>query len=333
MTHQHEPIDFVVTWVDDRDELWRAKREKYASPKSKTGNMDIRYRDWDLLKFWFRGVEQNAPWVRHVYFVTDQQKPQWLNLEHPKLKWVNHTDFIPQEYLPVFNSNVIEWNLHRIPGLSDRFVYFNDDMFLIDKVQPTDFFVKGLPCDLPKVGMLFALDLFEFMLFNNMGLLNQNFSFKDSVKQNLGKWIKKNSPMDIMKLLVYCRNPHVPFIKSYHLHISYLKKTFEEMWEKEPEALHDTCTHKFRTKQDLTTWCVRDWQLLSGNFHPAKPIGKMFHTWGMKYDDSLLTYLKGKKGKVICLNDSDGEDEFEAHKEALYKAMNQLFPEKSAFEI
>ena len=116
------PIDFVIPWVDDSDPVWRAKKAQYTGVAASEGNEDARYRDWDTLKYWFRGVEKFAPWVRYIYFVTDNQKPEWLNVEHPKLKWVKHTDFIPEEYLPTFNSNVIELNLHRIDDLAEHFI-------------------------------------------------------------------------------------------------------------------------------------------------------------------------------------------------------------------
>ena len=70
--------------------------------------------------------------VRRIHFVTWGHLPSWLNKEHPKLNIVNHKDFIPEKYLPTFNSHAL-WNMHRIPGLAENFVYFNDDMFLIKR--------------------------------------------------------------------------------------------------------------------------------------------------------------------------------------------------------
>ena len=77
-------IDIVVLWVDDKDPQWQKKKAEYTGVMPVEGGEAARYRDWDTLKYWFRGVEKFAPWVRNVYFVTDNQKPCWLNLEHPK---------------------------------------------------------------------------------------------------------------------------------------------------------------------------------------------------------------------------------------------------------
>ena len=137
----------------------------------KVGNSEVRYRDWDTLKYWFRGVEKFAPWVGNIYFVTDDQKPEWLNVDHPKLKWVKHTDFIPKEYLPTFNSHAIFLNLHRIEGISEKFVLWNDDVFLLKDVSPDDFFVNGKPCDYPTLTFFNMCDFFGHLGLNNMILM------------------------------------------------------------------------------------------------------------------------------------------------------------------
>ena len=141
-----EKIDFVLTWVDGSDPDWLAQRREYQ-PGRGTDAGESRYRDWDNLQYWFRGVEKFAPWVNKIYFVTWGHVPKWLNTAHEKIQIVKHEDFMAPAYLPTFNINSIELNLHRIKGLSEHFVFFNDDMFLIDSVKPEDFFKNGLPCD------------------------------------------------------------------------------------------------------------------------------------------------------------------------------------------
>ena len=83
----------------------------------------------DNLQYWFRGVGKFAPWVNRIHFITYGHLPPWLNVDHPKINIVRHTDYIPKKYLPTFNSHVIELNIHRIEGLANCFVYFNDDTF------------------------------------------------------------------------------------------------------------------------------------------------------------------------------------------------------------
>ncbi len=328
-----DAIDFVVLWVDDKDPAWQEKKARYTGNDSREGNSEVRYRDWETLKYWFRGVEAFAPWVRYVYFVTDDQKPEWLNLDHPKLKWVKHREFIPGKYLPVFSSHPIEWNLHRIEGLAERFVYFNDDMFLLKETRPEDFFVRGEPCDFPVIGAIYSCGFFSHLLFNNMELINRHFSLKDSIRKNPWKWLKGQSVSGLAKLLLYGRKDLVPGMTAHHIPISYRKSTYQILWEKELDAIDATCRNRLRTKADVTPWCIRDWQILSGAFYPKRPIGKLFHTASMAYNDDAITYLRKQKGKVICLNDSEAENDFLLHKSRITEAFEKLLPEKSKFEL
>jgi len=124
-------IDFVVTWVDCNDAKWQEQYAKYKGTKLKLDAEEgARYRENNMFKYWFRAVEKYAPWVRKIHLITADQKPAWLNINHDKLNLVSHKDYIPEQYLPTFNSNVIELNIHRINDLSENFVLFNDDIFL-----------------------------------------------------------------------------------------------------------------------------------------------------------------------------------------------------------
>lgn len=326
-------IDIVIPWVDDTDPVWRKKKAEHTGAVYSEGNDDARYRDWDTLKYWFRGVEKFAPWVRYIFFVTDNQKPEWLNMEHPKLKWIKHTDYMPEEYLPTFNSSVILLNLNRIKELSEHFVLFNDDVFLIDKTEPEDFFADGKPCDLPDIGPLYPNGFFAHIIFNNICLINRHFSFKDSIAKNKKLWTAKQGISGRIKLLLYGRKELLPGSTSYHIQNSYTKSTFDKIWKEEYDVLHKTSLNKVRTVTDVTDWIVRDWQFMEGNFHPRKPNGKNFHTNSMSYSNEAIEYLKQRKGKVICLNDTEDETDFETHKKMIIDEFEKIFPEKSSFEI
>ena len=116
-------IDIVVTWVDGSDPEWLKERARYSGTPVELS--DVRFRDWGLMRYWFRGIEKYAPWVRKIHFVTWGHLPDWLDTTNPKLHIVKHTDFIPAEYLPTFNSHTIELNLHRIEGLAEQFIYLS----------------------------------------------------------------------------------------------------------------------------------------------------------------------------------------------------------------
>lgn len=124
------PIDIVYTWVDAGDPEWKASFARYLTPSSgEDGSGAHRFRSLDELRYSLRSVAQHVPWVRHIYIVTDRQRPRWL-LDDPRVSVVDHRDiFSRTDRLPVFNSHAIESQLHRIDGLSEHYVYLNDDVF------------------------------------------------------------------------------------------------------------------------------------------------------------------------------------------------------------
>ncbi len=150
MTVNDTKIDIVYTWVDGNDPKWLEKKGQYFHADEKYKNCikdqisEERYSDNQELLYSMRSVEYFAPWVNHIYIVTDQQSPSWLK-DCKNITIIDHTDIIPEQYLPTFNSSVIEAHLQNIPNLSEQFIYFNDDMLLGRKTIPSDFFKKGKP--------------------------------------------------------------------------------------------------------------------------------------------------------------------------------------------
>lgn len=142
-------IDYVFPYVDCDDPKWIEEYNKYV-PKEKekqntwsTGMQ--RFRSNDLLKYVFRSIEKNMPFIRKIHFIvmSESQVPEWIDRE--KIHVVLHKDFIPEEFLPTFNSNTIESFLGNIPGLSERFIYGNDDLFITSLCKESDFFEMNVP--------------------------------------------------------------------------------------------------------------------------------------------------------------------------------------------
>ena len=97
-----------------------------------------RFQDFNQLLFSLRSLETYAPWIRNVFIVTNGQKPDWLNLTTATV--ISHDQiFEKKEDLPTFNSRAIESHLHQIPGLSENFLYFNDDWAFTNHICPSDF--------------------------------------------------------------------------------------------------------------------------------------------------------------------------------------------------
>ncbi len=323
-------IDFIITWVDGSDIKWKEEKNKY-SPDS---NDSIRFRDWDQLKYWFRGVEKYAPWVNKIYFITCGQKPSWLNEKNEKLVLINHHEYIPLEFLPTFSSHPIELNFHRIKELSDNFVYFNDDMFLINKVGENDFFRNNTPCDdyieVP-LTMIGNNDPFNYILANNMEIINKNFDKRNVYSKNRHKFFSyKYGLKNNLKTLLMLPNNYFSSFQVTHLPASFNKETFIKVWEREGDMMRKTCKNKFRSKDDINQYIFKYWQYCTGNFFPrASSFGKSYII--ANDNEEIIDVIINKKYKVICLNDND-KINFEKAKEEINTAFEKIFPEKSSFE-
>lgn len=329
-------IDFVVMWVDGGDPIWQAKKAEYSKSvdTSKNSMNSVKaYRDWGTFKYWFRGVEKYAPWVNKVYLVTDQQKPSWLNIASEKLVLVDHSDILRKDYLPVFSANPIESNIHRIPGLSEQFVFFNDDVYLTAPVEPTDFFSEdGLPkyntALSPIIPERYGTGHFQV---NDMEIVTSYFS-RDEILKN-GKFLSfKQGWKNILKTLLYRNSKFICGFWENHLAHPLLKSTMELVWEKETAILEKTSASRFRNPSDTNIWLFKYWQIASGKYEVADPkLGDLFSLDHAGPDFWKL--LNSGKYKIMCINDGFNVQDEEQVMTDFIKAMEELFPEKSSFEL
>lgn len=334
-------IDFVITWVDGADPVWYKEKLETLKKQGKTAeemidNSTSRYRDWDILKYWFRGVEKFAPWVNQIHFVTYGHVPDWLNEKHSKLHIVKHEDFIPQEFRPTFSSHPIEWNFQRIEGLTENFVYFNDDMFLIKKVSPEDFFQGERPVDMlalqPDVAN--ADDqIMPYVYLNNAMVLAKYFDKRENMKKQPGAYFHPGYPLMYFGYnLLEMAFPRFTGFYTVHGPSPLKKESYCFFWKNEEELLHRVCCHPFRHKEDISQYVLREYQKLSGNFVP-KNIHKFCRYFNLQPENpELVKTITKQKSKCICINDSNFEIPYEKVKQELNHAFSILFPEKSQFE-
>lgn len=329
-----DKIDFVVTWVDGNDPEWQAEREKYLPGMDAADGSVIRYRDWDLMRYWFRGVEKFAPWVNKVYFVTCGHYPEWLNLAHPKLVHIKHTDYIPMEKLPTYNSNVIELYIHNIPDLSEQFVLFNDDMFLTDYVKETDFFMSGLPCETVRLGQVSANhpdNVFPHTILNNMAIINKHFNKRQVMKEYWSKFFSLKYGKDLLHNILQLPYPQFSAFFDTHLPTSHLKSTFETVWMEERKVFDRSGMHRFRSRDDVTHWLFKCWRICEGKVVPRS------NKWGKYLEinqfEQIVGAIRRHKYKVICISDSADISEISDYRKGLVAAFEKILPEKSSFEI
>lgn len=328
-------IDFVITWVDMDDPAWKAEFAQNSGKIDNTKNevSEARFRDHGLLRYWFRGVEKFAPWVRYIHFVTFNQKPEWLNVNHPKLKMVNHENFIPREFLPVFNINPIEIHLHKIPDLAEHFVYFNDDVFIISPIKQSRFFTNNLPNDIAAFRTNYGLSQYEKMLRNNIKLINRHFDKKEVLKRNHDKWFNQSygSKSRLTKLLR--ANRKFVTLRTPHNAQPYLKKTFESVWDKCRQELLLTAKSRFRNENNYTHELFRTWQICSSDFMPYNTYQdtKMFPL--VLKSKQAIRAVREQSYSLVCLNDHVMIRNYDQVMQELEASFESILPEKSGFEL
>ena len=236
------PIDLVYTWVNGNDPIWRAKKDKFlgkAGILHKDAKTNARFRDNDELKYSLRSVQNFAPWINHIFIITDGQTPSWLNTKHPKISIIDHKQIMPKNALPTFNSYAIESHLDNIPNLSEHFLYSNDDTMFGRNCIPEDFFnADGTPINVVKLRRPENI-----------------WTYKDLEKSNTAKIGLHGKNLAFTKKLVYDKTG-----KKYHCYPSHniepLRKSYftgvKKIFSKEFQT---TSYNKFRKYPEIS-WFI-----------------------------------------------------------------------------
>ncbi len=333
-------VDIVVLWVDGNDIEWLTEKARYENKTvADYSNGANRFRDWGLMKYWFRSIEAYAPWARKIHFVTWGHLPPFLDTSCEKLHIVKHTDYMPEGSLPTYSSRALELNLHRIEGLAERFIFLNDDMFLGKPLEKSDFFD-------PKTGfprMAFEEKPIRFIGdeawhhtdATDVGIINRNFKKRDKrLSEYPGKYLSRSyltkENVRSLALKLFCPEYYTGF-KQFHSFSPLLKSTFEEVWEKEPELMMSSTMHRFRVSTDPNQWVLLYWQLVKGAFVPRSNNEKLFDV-----DSSMLPELCRTIGAheltCFCINDPESLKDYEECADAIREAFEMTLPDKCIFE-
>ena len=293
-------MDIVITYVDGNDLVWKQDYEKYTNVPV----MQKRFRDWGTLKYLLRGVETRMPFIRNVYLVVSHpsQVPQWVNQDN--LKRVLHKDIIPEEFLPTFNCNPIEMNLHRIPGLDEEYLYFNDDMFPVGDCKPTDFFRDG------KAVIGYYTHFFSTNMYKK-------------ICRNSDKLARKASGL----------KPSIAFTRPQHICSPMFKSVCEELYEKVNPEIRETCATRTRTEHNLNQYLFLDYMNYNGLVINEKISNKHFSV-SIASPEKLKAFLQKPTRNLVCINDVHlSEKRYEMLRDAILDAFESVFPEKSKFEL
>ncbi|WP_334329707.1 Stealth CR1 domain-containing protein [Companilactobacillus sp. HBUAS59699] len=324
-------IDFVLLWVDGSDKKWSIKKSKYTGEiLSSALNSNERYRDYDTLKYWFRSIEKYANWVNHIFLVTDNQCPSWLNSDYSKVSVVDHKDFLDERNLPVFNSNAIELNLDKIKGLSENFVLFNDDFFVNDNIKKNIFFENGIPKDsaiitpiIPIYGGISNINN------NNIQLINKYYDKKNVIKNHYSKFFNFKYGTNVIRTLLMSPWNNFPGFLDLHIAIPYTKTQFRKARELAPEEFKKTSANKFRTNDDISHSFIRYKRMVDGEFIPRSM--KVSKYYSLKNIDNIISELSNPIHPLICINDAESYN-FDKEIQQIRDTLENKFNFKSKFE-
>lgn len=291
-------MDIVITYVDGNDPYWKQDYEKYTNVPV----MQKRFRDWGTLKYLLRGIEVNMPFVRNVFLVVSHpsQVPEWVDRDN--LRIVLHKDIIPAEYLPVFNSNPIEMHLHRIEGLAEEYIYFNDDIFPVAKCEETDFFrdgkgVLGFSCHLLSLGMY--------------------------------KRICRNS--DRLARKAMGMRPSVSFLRPQHICTPMFRSECEHLYSMVEEEILASLT-RTRTERNITQYLFLDYQYYKGRMIPER-ISARHCSAAVTSPEKVASCILRPERKLLCINDVKLDDRrYELLRNVVHESFEKIFPDKSRFE-
>ncbi len=307
-------IDLVYLWVDASDPKWLERKMVATGDFREGSETDSRAR-WesnDELKYSLRSMERYAPWVRKVFIVTDAQTPDWLDTSNPRVQVVDHTEILPPEALPTYNSRVIESHIYKIPGLAEHFLYANDDMFFNGDVEPGFFFAQdGYPIVRLKHKPLGKWHYFvKFLRGKRPGSYRTNVHKAAlMVQKKFGKY--------------YGSLPH-------HNIDAYKKSDFADVIEKTfADEARQATMHRTRTMNDLQRSVVLYYALAIGHAH-VKFVGNDESMRIPVQRADYAKYLRTRQPKLLCLNDTQRATE--ANRAQIKPFLEQLFPAPSAFE-
>ena len=292
-------VDIVITYVDGLDPVWQRDYEKYTNQPV----LEKRFRDWGTLRYLFRGIAENMPFIRKVHLVVshESQVPAWVNRDEVHI--VLHKDIIPAEYLPTFNCNPIEMHLHRIEDLDEEYLYFNDDVFPMKPCVASDFFDGG-HCFLGMSRHLLVLDMFKNICRNSDRLARKALGLK----------------------------PSFMFLRPQHVCTPMFKSECEELYGKVKEEIAKTSSARTRNGENLNQYLFLDYMYLKGRLINHR-LSKKHFSVGIVSGEKLRNFITKPSHQLVCINDVQlSEERYIELRKALLDAFEVRFPQVSKYE-
>ncbi|ADV47236.1 Stealth CR1 domain-containing protein [Nitratifractor salsuginis] len=343
-----DEIDFVLPWVDANDKDWQKSKDYYSPDLCNMYDNDkgiIRYRDTKTLKYALRSIEKYCPWYNKIHLITNGQKPEWLNFDHPKINLIIHEElYFDKTHLPTFNSSSIEMNLANLKNVSEKFIYLNDDFLIFNRLTKDRFFVDDKPVDFLVHGWIPRNRIYQFLrddsswvksLNNNIKLINSiTTPSKIKDKRNVffnPTYSMKDKISNFLLLNLYRR---YFFISHWHNAQPYTLSVLKEVYERFKKPMLECSKNRFRSDNDLTQYLYRYYHLATGKFYPYK-YNDFYYANITSYTalESILEELKDANFNFVSIYDNYRDEESDDILKKLTNFLEDKFPEKASFEL
>lgn len=284
------PIDAVFTWVNNHDPVWQEKfqtasQESRPYKQGRYAGDPARFANHNELYYSVHSVLKYLPWIRNIYIITDNQTPEWLNARYHNVHIIDHTEIIDRSYLPTFNSHIIEAHLHRIPDLSENFIYFNDDVFVARPLQRQHFFRNNNIASI-------------FIATKSLRKMQEKGTDTPTLAASFNgiRLLKRHYNINIDAPLV-------------HTYVPLKKSIYEKAWQWYQVDIEAFLPNKLRSNQDLNlaTFFVPWLMYLEGKSVPAREICYYFNIRSYnataQYQKLIERKIIGQQPHSFCAND------------------------------
>jgi len=290
-----EKIDAVITWVDGSEPNYQLKLEKNLKNNKAIKRQYLQANEID---FCVASIIRFAPFIRKIFIVTDKQRPNLSNIRHlvplNKIEVIDHEEIFRdnKEYLPTFNIRAIDALLFKIKNLSERFIYFNDDMFLIKETFEKDWFVNNKAVLTGKWAKSYNKQVIKTISHKvkNFLKIRPSFNAAQSKAANIAGFDEK-------------------YFKSYHCGRPQIKSVIKDFYDKNPERLTNQIRHKFRDGRQYMPYSLCWHLLIKKNLYVESSSNRLIEitksrNLSKKKLEDLLTDLDSK-AEVKFLNIQD----------------------------
>ena len=316
-SHHHvfkNPVDVVITWVDKGDTNWQNLwNDTFGSDVSAQEPDSDRFSCSNEILYCLRSIHTHLNWINKIHIISNCEPPAWLNTNHPRINWVDHTDIIDEKYLPTFNSHAIESSLHRVSGLSEHYLYFNDDFIVTKPTHVSHFFD-------PFMRPLMNCENYAIVRPSYLNVIDKDYMVASVNSYNLLCQLDIKLP-DALNL--HC---HVPY--------AFSKQLVEQFEADAAHSFHLTRSAKIRSNTDINiaSFCCHWYGLAKGQVVKNPLI--VNNDYSIVRPSNLESLMNSTVlPRFLCFNDGDQTSSMKSYKYTCDLFLQKIFPCKSFAEV